>query len=47
MAQPEGYIEDGKENLACKLKKSLYGIKKSSVCWFKIMDKFLKDSGYE
>jgi hypothetical protein len=33
MQQPPGYIEIGKEDLVCKLKKSLYGLKQSSRCW--------------
>ena len=33
MKQPPGYIKAGKENLVCKLKKSLYGLKQSPRCW--------------
>ena len=29
MKQPEGFVEKGKENLVCKLKHSLYGLKQS------------------
>ncbi|KAI5338280.1 hypothetical protein L3X38_017551 [Prunus dulcis] len=29
MAQPEGFVEYGKENLLCQLRKSLYGLKQS------------------
>ena len=27
MQQPEGFVKKGKENLVCRLKKSLYGLK--------------------
>ena len=33
MRQPEGFVEDGKEHLVCKLKHSLYGLKQSPRCW--------------
>ena len=35
MQQPEGYVKPGEEHLACKLEKSLYGLKQSSRCWNK------------
>ena len=33
MQQPEGYVEPGKKELMCHLKKSLYGLKQSPRCW--------------
>ena len=32
MQQPDGYLQQGKEYLICKLKKSLYGLKQSPRC---------------
>lgn len=33
MKQPEGYIKPGQENLYCRLKKSIYGLKQAARAW--------------
>ena len=46
MHQLEGFEEKGKENLVCKLKKSLYGIKQALRQWYKKFDSFMMSHGY-
>ena len=46
MKQPDGFVEQGKENLVCKLKKSIYGLKQSPRCWNYSLDDCLKNLGF-
>jgi len=46
MAQPEGFIMEGKEQLGCKLKKSIYGLKQASRQWYLKFDEVIKKSGF-
>ncbi|KAE8683538.1 hypothetical protein F3Y22_tig00111200pilonHSYRG00002 [Hibiscus syriacus] len=46
MRHPEGFIEAGKKNLVCKLKKSLYGLKQAPRQWYKKFDSFMSSSGF-
>ena len=47
MTQPEGFIEQGKEHLVCRLKRSIYGLKQSPRCWNHALDSQLKGMGFE
>ena len=46
MTQPEGFVTPGSENLVCKLKRSLYGLKQSPRCWNLVLDQYLKSLGF-
>ena len=43
MQQPQGYEVKGKENLVCRLKKNLYGLKEAPRNWYLKFDKFMID----
>jgi len=45
MDQPEGFVVPGKENLVCRLKKSLYVLKQSPRQWYKRFDSFMLSHG--
>ena len=42
MAQPEGFVVEGKEHLGCRLKKSIYGLKQASRQWYLKFDEIIK-----
>jgi hypothetical protein len=46
MRQPEGFVEKGKENLVCKLNKSLYGLKQASRQWYLKFDEVVTSLGF-
>lgn len=46
MSQPENFVEKGKESLVCKLKKSLYGLKKSPRMWYQKFDTYVLSLGF-
>lgn len=43
MEQPQGFIQD--TSLVCRLRKSLYGLKKAPRAWYAKMDSFLLSIG--
>ena len=46
MQQPDGFVATGQENIVCRLKKSLYGLKKVPKQWHEKFDKTLTSAGF-
>ncbi|KAL4018616.1 hypothetical protein IC575_022220 [Cucumis melo] len=46
MAQPKGYEVKGKEDMVCRLHKSLYGLKQSPRQWYIRFDTFILKQGF-
>jgi hypothetical protein len=46
MTQLEGFVEDGNEHLACRLKKSIYSLKQASRQWYPKFDKIIRTFGF-
>ena len=42
MTQPEGFVMEGKEHMACRLKKSIYGLKQGSRQWYLKFDEIIR-----
>jgi hypothetical protein len=47
MEQPEGFELSDSPDLVCKLKKVLYGLKKSPRAWYHRLYTYLKDKGFK
>ena len=47
MEQPEGFKLSDNPDFVYKLKKYLYGLKKSSRAWYHKLDTYLKDKGFK
>jgi hypothetical protein len=46
MKQPKGFVVKGKNELVCKLKKSLYGLKQSPNMWYQKFDSYMLGLGF-
>ena len=47
MVQPKGFEVQGKEDLYCLLKKSIYGLKQSPRCCYRRFDDFISSLGFQ
>ena len=47
MRQHEGFIKQGKEDLVCRRKRSIYGLKQSPRCWNTSLDDHLKSMKFQ
>ena len=46
MGQPEGFVQEGQEDLVCKFKKALYMLKQSMRVWYHRIDLFFVEEKY-
>jgi hypothetical protein len=44
--QPEGFVKHNEKSHVCRLKKSLYGLKRALHDWYEKMDGFLMSLGF-
>ena len=47
MRQPPGFEKPGSNNMVCKLKRSIYGLKQSPRQWNKVLDGYLREHGFQ
>ena len=47
MAQPKGFVVEGKERMGCHLKKSIYGLKQASRQWYLKFDSTIRKFGFQ
>lgn len=47
MRQPPGFEARGKENLICRLRRSIYGLKQSARCWSEKLSEVLTKLGFQ
>jgi len=47
MEQPQGYVDQTRPNLVCRLKKTLYGLKQAPRAWSDKIGQYLVTSGFQ